>query len=220
MYKFFNMKRLSFLACFVLMFTVISFSQAYETNITYDKKKQRAIAIDYAYPQEAVQNAITTRIQKEGHNMKAEKGLFNKDKGFIVVKDAFVTEISEERLDYILKVDRKSRKDKDESTLYLVVNKNGEDLINTMSAEEIRRIKSFMVDLAPDIEEANLELQIKAQDDAVVKAEKKYKDLQNEKASLEKKLQKNLEEIEAQEKNIESQRSALELLKSKRKIAN
>ncbi|HUM64639.1 MAG TPA: hypothetical protein PLV32_02285 [Chitinophagaceae bacterium] len=214
------MKRLSFLACFILMFTVISFSQAYETNITYDKKKQRAIAIDYAYPQEAVQNAITTRIQKEGHNMKAEKGLFNKDKGFIVVKDAFVTEISEERLDYILKVDRKSRKDKDESTLYLVVNKNGEDLINTMSADEIRRIKSFMSDLAPDIEEANLELQIKAQDDAVVKAEKKYKDLQDEKASLEKKLQKNLEEIEAQEKNIESQRSALELLKSKRKIAN
>lgn len=214
------MKRLSFLACFILMFTVISFSQAYETNITYDKKKQRAIAIDYAYPQEAVQNAITTRIQKEGHNMKAEKGLFNKDKGFIVVKDAFVTEISEERLDYILKVDRKSRKDKDESTLYLVVNKNGEDMINTMSADEIRRIKSFMSDLAPDIEEANLELQIKAQDDAVVKAEKKYKDLQDEKASLEKKLQKNLEEIEAQEKNIESQRSALELLKSKRKIAN
>ncbi|HRO69327.1 MAG TPA: hypothetical protein PK951_03075, partial [Chitinophagaceae bacterium] len=107
-----------------------------------------------------------------------------------------------------------------ESTLYLVVNKNGEDLINTMSADEIRRIKSFMSDLAPDIEEANLELQIKAQDDAVVKAEKKYKDLQDEKASLEKKLQKNLEEIEAQEKNIESQRSALELLKSKRKIAN
>ncbi len=214
------MKRLSFFTCFILMFSVVSFSQAYETNITYDKKKQRAIAIDYAYPQEAVQNAITTRIQKEGHNMKAEKGLFNKDKGFIVVKDAFVTEISEERLDYILKVDRKSRKDKDESTLYLVVNKNGEDLINTMGAEEIRRIKSFMVDLAPEIEEANLELQIKAQDDVVVKAEKKYKDLQDEKASLEKKLQKNQEEIEAQEKNIENQRSALELLKSKRKTAN
>ncbi len=214
------MKRLSFFACFILMLSVVSFSQAYETSITYDKKKQRAIAIDYAYPQEAVQNAITTRIQKEGHNMKAEKGLFNKDKGFIIVKDAFVTEISEERLDYILKVDRKSRKDKDESTLYLVVNKNGEDLINTMSADEIRRIKSFMTDLAPDIEEANLELQIKAQDDVVVKAEKKYKDLQDEKASLEKKLQKNQEEIEAQEKNIENQRSALELLKSKRKITN
>lgn len=214
------MKRLSLLTCTALLLSIMTFAQSYETNITYDKKKQKAIAVDYAYSQEAVQNAISGRIQKAGHNAKEEKGLFNKDKGFIVIRDAFVTEISDERLDYILKVDRKSRKDKDESTLYLVVNKNGEDMISSMSAEEIRKVKSFMNDLAPDIEEANLELQIKAQDDVVVKAEKKFKDLQNEKSDLEKRLQKNQQEIEAQEKHIESQRSALELLRSKRKVAN
>ncbi len=136
-----------------------------------------------------------------------------------MVKDAFVEEISDERMDYILKVDRKSRKEKDESTLYLVVNKAGEDAISNMSSDEIRRVKSFLNDLAPDIEEANLELQIKAQDDAIVKSEKKYKDLQDEKADLEKKIKRNQEEIAAQEKSIESQRSALELLKGKRKNA-
>lgn len=211
------MKRLSFFTLLALMASVITAAQSYETNITYDKKKQKAIAIDYGYSQEAVQNAISNRIQKAGHNAKEQKGLFNKDKGFIVIKNAFVQEISDERLDYILKVDRKSRKDKDESTLYLVVNRNGEDVINVMSAEDIRKVKSFMNDLAPDIEEADLELQIKAQDDIVLKAEKKFKELQDEKSSLEKKLQKNKEELESQEKHIESQRSSLDLLKGKRK---
>ena len=70
----------------------------------------------------------------------------------------------------------------------------------------------------PEIEEASLELQIKAQDDAVVKSEKKFKDLQDEKADLEKKLQKNAEDIENQQKQIENQRQALEGLKGKRKV--
>ncbi len=213
------MKCFLFSACIALFVSITASSQSYETTITYEKKKQKAIAVDYGYPQEAVQNAIAKRIEQKGHIAKEQKGLFNKDKGFLVVKDAFLEEISDQRMDYILKVDRKSRKEKDESTLYLVMNKAGEDAISDMSADEIRRVKSFLNDLAPDIEEANLELQIKAQDDAIVKSEKKYKDLQDEKADLEKKIKRNQEDILAQEKNIESQRSALELLKGKRKNA-
>ena len=214
------MKRLLISIIVTMIFSMPAFSQAYETTITYDKKKQKSIAIDYAYPQEAVQNAIANRIQQGGHTAREEKGLFNKDKGFIVVKNAFLTDISDDKLDYIWKVDRKSRRDKDESTLYLVVNRNGEDVINNMNGDEIRKIKSFMNDLAPAIEEANLELEIKAQDDVVIKSEKKYKDLQEEKTELEAKIKKNQEAIAAQEKHIETQRSALELLKGKRKITN
>ena len=187
------------------VFSTAVFSQAYESNITYNKKKQKAISIDYAYPQEAVQNAIVQKIEKMGHIGKEEKGMFNKDKGFIVFKDAFVTDISEERMDYILKIERKSRKDKDETTLYLVLNKGGEDAVPAMSAHDIGRAKVFLNNLLPEIEEANLELQIKAQDDAVVKSEKKFKELQDQKADLEKKLQKNAEDIENQQKQIESQ---------------
>lgn len=201
------------------LLTVPAFSQAYESHITFDKKKQKAISIDYAYSQEAVQNAIVQKIEKMGHMAKEEKGLFNKDKGFIVFKDAFITDISEERMDYIVKIERKSRKDKDETTLYLVLNKGGEDAIQQMTAHDVGKAKSFLHNLLPEIEEANLELQIKSQDDAVVKSEKKFKDLQDQKADLEKKLQKNAEDIENQQKQIESQRTALDGLKGKRKVA-
>ena len=213
------MKKFFLFICLVAFFSLPVFSQAYESNITYNKKKQKAISIDYAYPQEAVQNAIVQKIEKLGHIGKEQKGLFNKDKGFIVFKDAFITDISEERMDYILKIERKSRKDKDETTLYLVLNKGGEDAVPGMSAHDIGRTKVFLNNLLPEIEEANLELQIKAQDDAVVKSEKKFKDLQDQKADLEKKLQKNAEDIENQQKQIESQRAALDGLKGKRKVA-
>lgn len=211
------MKLVSLLACIAVLFSISSSAQAYESDITFNKKKQRAISIDYAYPQEAVQNAIVQKIEKMGHSAKEEKGLFNKDKGFIIFKDAFVTDISDERMDYILKIDRKSRRDKDETTLYLVLNKAGENAISTMSAEDVGKAKMFLNNLLPEIEEANLELQIKDQDDAIVKSEKKFKDLQDEKADLERKLRKNAEDIDNQQKQIENQRSALELLKGKRK---
>lgn len=211
------MKRFLLFIYITIMVSAPAFPQAYESSITYNKKKQKTIAIDYAYPQEAVQNAIVQKLEKLGNAGKEEKGLFNKDKGFIIFKDAFVTDISDERMDYILKIERKSRKDKDETTLYLVLNKSGEDAIASMSAHDVGKAKLFLNNLLPGIEEANLELQIKAQDDAVVKSEKKFKDLQDEKADLEKKLKKNAEDIENQQKQIENQRQTLEGLKGKRK---
>ena len=56
--------------------------------ITYDKKKQRAIMIDYTYSAEAVQNAIVKKMERMGYKPKEEKGIFNKDKGFLVFKNA------------------------------------------------------------------------------------------------------------------------------------
>ncbi len=213
------MKPFLFITCFTFLFSAYAFSQAYESTISYDKKKQKAITIDYTYSQDAVQNAIVQKIEKMGNAGKEEKGLFNKDKGFIIFKDAFVTDISEERMDYILKIERKSRRDKDETTLYLLLNKGGTDAISEMSSYDVGKAKMFLNNLLPEIEEAKLELDIKSQDDAVAKSEKKFKDLQDEKIELEKKIKKNQEDLENQEKQIESQRQALDGLKGKRKAA-
>jgi len=203
----------------LLVTSILGFTQAYESQITYDKKKQKAMTIDYAYSQEAVENAIVKKIQDLGHQGKEEKGLFNKDKGFIVFKDAVIPEISDERMDYIIKVERKSRRDKDETTLYVVMNKNGEDAVPTLTAHSIGMAKLFLNNLLPEIEEANLELQIKDHESTVTKSEKKFKDLQDEKADLEKKLKKNTEDIENQQKQIESQRQQLDLMRGKRRGA-
>lgn len=174
--------------------------------------------MDYSFSQEAVENAVLLKMESLGHRAKVEKGLFNKDKGFIVFGDALLTDVSDERYDYIVKVDRKSRREKDETTLNVIISRKGEDMIPNLDAQTIGRAKLFLTNLIPDIEEASLELQIKAQDETVVKAEKKFKDLQDEKADLEKKLKKNAEDLEKQQKEIESQRATLDGLKGRRKV--
>ncbi|MEP7373525.1 MAG: hypothetical protein ABI675_09080 [Chitinophagaceae bacterium] len=220
------MKRIYLFLGSVFIFSTVAFSQAYEGNIEYNKKKQQAIQIDYSYSQEAVENAIVQKIEKMGYKAKEEKGLFNKDKGFIVFKNAFITDISENSMDYIIKVDRKSRKEKDETTLYLIMSKDDVNAISAMDATGVGKAKSFLNNLLPEIEEANLELQIKSQDETVAKAEKKYKNLQDDQQSLEKKikglqsdLEKNIKDQENQQKEIENQKQASELLKGKRKVS-
>jgi hypothetical protein len=212
--------RLSFL--FALL-PVLVFSQTYQGKLDYDKKKQEAVVIDYAYPQEAVENAIIQKIEGMGNQAKEEKGLFNRDKGMIVFRNAIVKEISDKSQDYIIKIERKSRKEKDETTVYLVVLKEGQ---NSIAAEPsvLNNAKTFLSDLHPHIQTAHLEIQIKAQEDAVVKAEKKYKDLQTDQEIMEKKikslqddLKDNAKNQEDQQKLIENQKAILQELKGKRK---
>ena len=211
------MKKIVFPVLIALGFTGIATAQAYEGAIQYDKKKQRAIMIDYAYPPEAVENAIVQKLERLGYKAKEEKGFLNKDKGFLVYRNAYVTDISDDKMDYIIKVERKSRKESDESVLYIILNKNGENVLETLDANDVGRAKSFLNNMLPDIEVANLELQIKSQEEAVAKSEKKLKGLQEEQVSLEKKLDDNQKAQVDTQKDIEGQKQTLEVLRGKRK---
>ena len=203
-----------------MSFLTISFfaaAQAYEANIQYDKKKQAAIAIDYSYPPEAVENAIIKRMERIGYKGKEEKGFLNKDKGFLIFKNAYITDISSERMDYVIKVERKSRKASDESELYMIMMKGDDNALGKMPAFSVRNAKLFLNEMMPDIEAAYLEIQIKDQEETVAKAEKKLQGLKDDQASLEKKLQDNRTAQETTQKDIEAQRQALGTLIGNRK---
>lgn len=227
LYKIIYMKR-GFL--FLLIISVISmaaFSQAaYEGTIEYNKKKQDAFMIDYPYPPEAVENGLVKKMEQLGYKGKEEKGLFNKDKGFRVYKAAFITDISENSMDYAFKVEPKGRKDKDQSVIYMILMKEGENAKSAFEAADIEKGKLFLNNLQPQMEEANLELQIKIQDEVVTKAEKKLKNLKDDQESMEKKiknlqddLKDNAKDQDNQQKEIEAQKKALEALKERRKTS-
>jgi len=211
-----------FLIVLLLSVSITGFSQttAYEGSIQYDKKKQQAILIDYSYSPEAVQNAITGKMAKLGFKPKEEKGIFNKDKGFLVFKNSYITDISPDRFDYIVNVERKSRKEKDEATVYLILNRDGENQFSKVDIAIINKAKVFLAGLLPDVEAADLELKIKTQDEVVARAEKKLRDLKDDQASLEKKLSQNKTDQESTQKDIEGQKQALGVLVGKRKPAN
>ena len=207
----------------VILALAVSFhssGQAYESSIQYDKKKQQAIAIDYSFQPQAVENALVQKLSQMGYKAKEEKGILNRDKGFLVYKNIFITDINSDRMDYLVKVERKSRKESDESVLYLVMLKNDKNALTLLDASGVGRAKSFLNDLLPEVEAADLELQIQAQAEVVARAEKKLRDLKEEQALLEKKILENRSGQETAQKDIEVQKQALGVLEGKRKPRN
>ena len=200
-----------------LVAIIVADAQSYEGTIQFDKKKQVAIICDYVYPVQAVENAIIKRMEKLGYKPKEEKGIFNKDKGFLVFKNAYISDISAGKMDYIIKVERKSRKESDESILYLVMMTNEENALAKMDAAGIGKAKSYLNNMVPDVEAAHLEIQITEQEAVVARAEKKLRDLKDEQSSLEKKLETNKNDQANTQKDIEEQKQKLGVLQGKRK---
>jgi hypothetical protein len=218
------MRRASLFISLFLMLSGPVFSQAFEGTVEYNKKKHAAYIIEYAYPPEAVENALIEKMEQLGYKSKEEKGMFNKDKGFRVHKGAYINDIHESSMDYAFKVERKSRRDKDESVVYLVILRNGQDAKSIFLNTDIEKAKSFLNNLQPRVESSHLELQIKGQEDGVSKAEKKLKTLQEDQTAMEKKikqlqedLETNAKDQEKQKKEVDSQKSILDVLKGKRK---
>ncbi|HSU26968.1 MAG TPA: hypothetical protein VLJ68_01195 [Chitinophagaceae bacterium] len=201
-----------------LLFSFVVSAQAYEGKIEYDKKKQAAFVIEFPYPAEAVENGFIMKMDKLGYKGKEEKGLFNRDKGFRVFKDAFITEVTDKKFDYIINVERKKKRDGDESFLYLVILKDGgENAVTEFNGYDMDRAKAFLNNLLPYVEDANLEINITDQENVVSKAEKKLKTLEKEQSDLEDKLKKNQKDQEDTARDIEDQKKALESLKIKRR---
>jgi len=116
-----------------------------------------------------------------------------------------------------VKVERKSRKESDASTMYVIMTKGDQNAMDKLDPFDISRAKSFVGNMVPDVEAADLELQIIAQQDVVAKAEKKLKGLKDDQVSLEKKLADNKSDQEGTSKDIENQKIALERLFGKRR---
>lgn len=192
-------------------------SQAYEGSIEYDKKKQDAFLIDFAYPPEAAENAIIQKFNQLGYKPKEEKGILNRDKGFKIFKSAFLNEISTSSMDYLFKVEKKSRKEKEESILYLVMQQNGQNAKSGFDADMTQKVKLFLNNLTPSVAAANLEIQITDQEAVVTKAEKKLSSLKTDHDDLEKKIADNEKAQTDTQKDIENQKMRLGELKGQRR---
>lgn len=197
--------------------SIMVFAQSYEGTIEYQKKDQKAMVIDFPYSPSVVEDAIVMKMEKLGYKKKESKG-------FLVYKNAIISDISSEPADYMIKVERKSRREKDESVVYIVMNKGEENLIARSDALINSSVKTFLNDMTPHVEAHNLEVEIKKQEDVVAKAEKKLKNLVEDKETMEKKIKKlqddlkeNAKDQEAQAKEIEAQKLALEAMAGKRK---
>lgn len=213
---------LSFLFWYLPVFLL---AQAKEGTIEYRKKKQPCVYMHYNYPPDALENALMDKLARMGFKSREEKGMFNKDKGFNIFKEATLADISPGKYDFVVNIERKSKKESDESVLYLLIFNNDDNALPNLSRGELDKAKSFLENLTPDVEAAHIDILVAAQTEVITSAEKKLKQLQTDSVELQKKLMKLQEEIlnnskaqETQLKEVTTQKEILDAIRNRKKI--
>ena len=211
------MKKSCLLIFFSLVFSGV-IAQTHVVHIDYQNTGREALANEIGYPEKTVNYAIDDRMAKQGIKGKSNKG-------FMVYHGVMLPDMGGSVLDFYFSVDRKSKKDKENSLITLMVSKGGENFITDSSdALLMGKVKAWLDTLGNMVAVYDLEQQIASQEDKVKKNERKLKNLQDEGKDLVKKRKKTEEEINdnnkaqaSQQEELENQKKTLETLKGNRK---
>ena len=211
------MKNILALAACILTAQLVT-AQATTATVEYLKINRQAVVNDIPFPEKTIRDAIDNKMEKMGYKGKESKG-------YMVYKAVRLQELGSDSYDLYFMADRLSRKNKENSTLTMLVSKGFDNFAaDSTDGSLISNAKKYLDSIKIMIAAYDLELQIQAQEDAVAKADKKHTNLVEEGESLEKKRKSIEKDIEDNKKNqadqkteTEKQRQILETLRGKRK---
>lgn len=210
------MKKLFFILLAAIAYSTTTSAQVSEAVVEFNKTKRTVKSMEINDAPDVVEQAIKNTMLKSGYKPKESKGWLE----FKGVDDRSITS---ERSDFYVKVERKSRKDKETSLVYFFASKPGDQATPVPFEGNMLSGDGFYSNVVSHTAVERLERDIKAQEDITKKAQKKYDDLVKDQASLEKKikgLQEDLEDNkkkqEAQVREVENHRKILDQLMSKR----
>jgi len=128
--------------------------------------------------------------------------------------------------DLYFKVERKGRKEKDESIVYFFATPENQQPNLRKPGDDygVDGAMNFMKSMLPSIDSYNLQVQINLQEDEVKKAEKKYQrivddgdDLDKKMKKIQENIQENKTDLATQKLELENQRKLLDKLKARKK---
>jgi hypothetical protein len=189
-------------------FCLPAWAQPETVTVTYQKVDRQAITYELPFPEKTIMDAIDDKMEQLGYKGKESKG-------FTVYRSVSLPELGNGEYDLYFMAERKSKRNKDNSTVTLMISKGSDNFATPNDdAALFTGAKKYLGNMVTMVTTYDLEMQIKA-------ADKKYNDLVSEGESLEKK-RKNIEkDIEDNKKNqqtqledIEKQKQKLETLKS------
>jgi hypothetical protein len=203
-----------------LLFSATVFSQtAVEGKVEHTKGNKAAALIELPYPEDEVADMLSDVMAARG--VKGDKA-----KGFVVYRNVRLNDNDADLNDLHFKIERKSRKEKDITNVYLIIGKPSENigLRSAVDYHKIEEAKSFLNGMVPKMEAHHLEVQIKEQEEVLTKAEKKYQSLVEDSISyvekiraLEQKMSTNRTDRASQDVEVKKQRQTLEAMRSRRK---
>lgn len=193
------------------------------TNAEYNGQKYPGYYIEYNIPPDEAKDVIVNQLKSRGYNP-------DKSKGFLVYRGVRLSELSDSPQDILFSIDRKSRKEKDKSIVTMITAKAGEipeDKVKgakgLANVESSPNASSFLKSFQPQIDiEAN-NLAVAAQQDEVIKAEKKLQSLQQDSVKLVAKIKSYQDDLQTNSNNqkkqieeIEKQKAILEQRKAEK----
>lgn len=212
------MKKILYTFITLLFLNATAYSQARYAFIDFKDAQKPAIVNDFSYPESIVTKALQDKMQKLGYKGKDSKG-------FITYRNVTITELGTTAFDVYFKIDRKSRKEKDITSVTMLLSRGNENFVTEADdAQAINNAKYFLDNLIPNVQAFDLQKQISDQEDVVKKAEKKYKnlqdngdDLQKRKRKIEQQIEENNKDQKDQQSEIQKQKQILDALQAKRK---
>lgn len=216
--------------CLLLLLLSLSitatYAQSSATDISYNKTTKPGLALLLPYNEEVAEGTILQKLKEIGYNPESKGKLFwkqNKVNGFYVFHNVLLDSAYGKPLDLYFKIEPKSRKEKNQSYIYMMAAKGNENFVSSVSEPTaFSAANSFLNKFEGHSVVYKHGLDIQAQESAIKTAEKKYsklkddeKDLMRKIEKLQKDLQENKEEQEKTFKNIEEEKRKLEELKLK-----
>ncbi len=175
---------------------------------------------DVPFPEKTIRDAFDNKMELMGYKGKDSKG-------FTVYKGVKMPELGNDSYDLYFMADKKSKKEKESSTVTLLISKGFDSFVaDSNDAKVVTNAKNYLDTLKNMIADYDLQQQVMAQEDVVKKADKKYAGYVDDAADLEKKRKKIEKDIEDNKKaqtdqqaEIDRQKTILETLRGKRRTS-
>jgi hypothetical protein len=208
----------SILSLLLLVMFATASAQSVSTSVKFDKTDKPALMLYLPYSQEVAEGTILTKLKEIGFEPESKGSLFwknNKVNGFYAFKGVTLKGDKTELVDLYFKVDRRGSKKDNQSVMYLLTSKGGDNFINDASdAGTFAAAQRFLNGFVGETASYKHTLDIKTQEETVKKAEKKLSDLVGDQKDMEAKIAKLQEDLK---KNKEAQINQHALIESEKK---
>jgi hypothetical protein len=203
----------------ILLISVLSYGQAHEGTVEYERKLRPAAVIELPFPHSVVDAAMDDYISKKG------KSRSNNIKGFTTFRNTQPLQNDRVNADMYFKTGRKRKKEKEVTVASLLVMPNDPQTNpGHLHYLEMNDVRDYLNGLPKTVEANILGLTIKDENDVVIKAETRYKsltiegeDLENKTAAIDKKIADNKNNQQPQSMEIENEKQKLSKKVSQRK---
>lgn len=192
---------------FFLFVSVIAFAQAsMKTTAEYNGQKYPCYITTFNLPPDETEKVVKDKMKSQGYNPE-------KSKGFLVYRNVKLNDLDmNDNQDVIFKIERKSRKEKDQTELTMIAAKAGE-----IPSEKVKGAKivaevttpvnsvTFLNSFQSGINLASYNLELEKITDDVAKGEKAQENLKKEQSKLEKKIKDLQDDLVVNQKDQEKQ---------------